>query len=103
LARRGYWVRLNARLQQPWKRTAFRHPDLFEWAVERRGDILAALLTLARAYFAAGRPRPKLAVPTIGGFSSWARMVGGTLAHAGIQGFLTNLDALYEQVDEEEM
>jgi hypothetical protein len=83
LARRCYWVRLDAKTARPWQRQGFLHPDLLAWAAERRGDLLAALLTIARAWFAAGRPAAN--VPQLGGFP----------------GFLGNLETFYEQADQE--
>jgi hypothetical protein len=38
----------------------------------------------------------------MGGFDRWERVVGGILAHAGVSGFLGNLDQLYEEADEED-
>jgi hypothetical protein len=61
--------------------------------------LVAAILTVARAWFAAGRPAADVAV--FGGFDAWAMTIGGILAHAGVTGFLGNLQALYESVDEE--
>ncbi len=98
IARRCYSVRLDAKTARPWTRTGFKHPDLLGWVSENRGEILAALLTLARAWFAAGKPNYK--VPAVGGFDKWARTVGGVLGFAGITGFLKNLDGLYDTADE---
>jgi hypothetical protein len=70
---------------------------LKQWVREYRGDLLRALLTIARGWFVAGKP-DGLAEP-LGGFDSWANIVGGILAHAGISGFLQNLDSLYEESD----
>lgn len=99
LARRCYWIRLDAKSARPWTRTGFRHADLLAWAQSRRADLLAALLTIARAWYADGQPAAS--VPALGGFDGWAQAVGGMLAHAGIDGFLANLDELYDQADEE--
>jgi hypothetical protein len=101
MPRRCYWIRLDAKIARPWERPArtFRHPDLLKWTRRYRGNLIAAVLTLVRAWFAAGRP--KGAVPTMGGFEDWTRVVGGVLAFAGMQGFLENRQALYEQLDEE--
>ena len=99
MPRRCYWIRLNAHTAQPWRRSDFRHPGLVDWATENRGQLLGALLTLARAWWADGCP--PAAVPALGGFEDWAQTVGGVLAHAGILGFLGNLDDLYRRVDEE--
>ena len=68
-----------------------------QWVREHRGELLGALLTIARGWFVAGKPEG-VAEP-LGGFDSWAKIVGGVLAHAGISGFLQNLDSLYEESD----
>lgn len=98
LPRRCYWIRIDAGIARPWMRTNFQHMDLLAWVGERRGDLLAALLTLARAWFAAGQPVAN--VPRLGSFEEWARIVGGVLAYTGVAGFLGNLDEMYEQADE---
>jgi len=99
MPRRCYWIRLNAQTAQPWLRRRFQHPDLIGWANMQRGRLLAALLTLARSWWANGCP--PAAITPLGSFESWSRIVAGILAHAGIEGFLSNLDDLYERVDEE--
>src|SRR5215218_4802830 len=50
IARRSYWIRLDARVARPWERPAeqFKHPDLKGWVREQRADILSALLTIGR-------------------------------------------------------
>jgi hypothetical protein len=102
LARRCYIIRLDAQVARPWMRDGFRHKRLMAHVLGQRGVILHALLTLVRAWFAAGCPvSPN--VPAIGTFDEWAKMVGGILHHAGVSRFLENLDGLYQQVDEEEV
>ena len=97
LPRRCFWCRLDAGTSLPWQRVGFRHPDLKVWVREHRGELLGALLTIARAWFVAGSPQG--AVEALGGFESWAKIVGGILSNAGISGFLQNLDSLYEESD----
>ena len=99
LARRTYRVRLDAQVSRPWRRNGWRHPDLESWVAENRGRLLAALLTLARAYFAAGRPKAEIA--PLGGFDAWAQTIGGILIHAGVPGFLTDLEDFYDEADAE--
>jgi len=99
LARRCYWVRIDPKVGRPWKRKGFKHPDLISWIKEHRGVLLAALLTLARGWYAAGCL--KVEVPKIGGFEEWSETIGGILAYAGVKGFLTNLDQFYDEMDEE--
>ena len=101
LPRRCCWVRMNAGVEKPWlrPRDSFTHPDLEGYAKTHRGDILAALLTICRGWVAAGRPKTK--VRTLGGFDEWAETLGSVLDFAGVQGFLGNLDELYDQADSE--
>jgi hypothetical protein len=99
LQRRAYWIRLDAHSGKPWLGRTFKHPDLKAWVTENRGRIIGALLTLTRAWFAAGQPPAKN--PTIGGYESWCRTIGGILEHAGVPGFLDNLEGLYNGADEE--
>ncbi len=105
LPRRCYWIRLNAKDSRPWQRTGFKHPDLIAWVFDNRGKLLAALLTIARAWYAAGKPTAD--VPVIGSFESWARTIGGILDHGGFLdpgtgrlAFLGNLQQMYELIDE---
>lgn len=99
LPRRCFWIRLDAKMAQPWQREGFKHPQLVSWASEQRGELLWCLLTLARAWYVAGRPAPSL--KPIGGFEDWCRVVGGVLENAGVKRFLGNLAEMYTLVDEE--
>jgi hypothetical protein len=40
-------------------------------------------------------------VPAFGSFNTWAGKAGGILQHAGVKGFLGNLDAVQKEADEE--
>ena len=101
VARRSYWIRMDAKQARPWTREVFRHENLMAWVQQNRGEILANLLIMARAWYAAGCPKPKKKIPVIGGFQEWTQIVGGILAYAGIQNFLANLSDLYDQADTE--
>lgn len=100
-ARRTVWIRLNAKHAQPWTRAGFRHSDLLAYVTERRGALLGAALTIARAWFAAGCPDPPDDVPRMGGFDDWRRVVGGVISHAGIDGFLASAAEIVAQADDE--
>jgi hypothetical protein len=97
LPRRCYWIRMDAKCSKPFQRTGFKHKRLKEYVLKHRGKLLAALLTLARAWFVAGRPEPSLT--PVGSFEDWSVIVGGILQHAGIEGFLDNSNQLYDQAD----
>jgi hypothetical protein len=99
LPRRCYWIRLDAKTARPWGRRGFRHPDILGWATGRRGDLLAAGLVLARAWYAAGCPEADR--PVLGSYGAWTRTIAGILATAGLSGFLGNLEQFYDQADEE--
>jgi hypothetical protein len=100
IARRSYWIRLDAQMARPWQRKRFRHPRLLQHVREHRHDVIGALLTMARFWFASGRPAAT--VPALGGFENWTTTVGGILAAVGVTDFLVNLEELYEQVDDDE-
>ena len=99
LPRRTVWCHLDAKLAKPWQRTEFKHPNLLEWAQANRKRLVTAVLTLVRAWFAAGKPEAKCRV--LGSFEPWCRMIGGILQHAGIDGFLENFDQMYDEADTE--
>lgn len=99
IARRTVRIRLDARTEEPWRRTGFRHADIRAWAQTERGRLIAAALTIGRAWLDAGRPGPPPATPTLGMFEAWTRVLGGMLAVAGVDGFLGNLDEFYQDAD----
>jgi len=97
IPRRSYLLQLDAKMARPWERTAFRHANINQWTEENRGALLAALLTMARAWVVAGRPSGCKTI--IGGFDEWVTIAGGILSFADVTGFLDNLPKLYEEVD----
>lgn len=100
LARRCYRIRLDPKMSRPWTRKGFKHSDLASWVTENRSKLIAALLTIARAWFVAGCPLCE-ATPALGTFTHWASTIGGILHAAGVPGFLSNLDTLYNEADED--
>jgi hypothetical protein len=98
IPRRSYWIRMDAQTAKPWQRGGFTH-NLEEWVPAHRGELIAALLILARAWSAAGRPLPEKRLPHVGSFQEWVDTVGGILHFVGLSNFLDNLDHLYEQAD----
>lgn len=102
LPRRAYWIRMDAQEAQPWLRpyNNFRHPNLIDWAKEKRGNILVGILTIARAWVLGGKSSPD-DVPVIGSFESWCQALGGIMSFIGVKGFLGNLQAMYAMTDPE--
>ena len=64
---------------------------LDEWLAEHQGDVLHALLVLARAWVVAGMPRSDHAFRG-GVFTRWAQVCGGLLDFHEIPGFLVSRD-----------
>lgn len=98
IARRCYRIRIDAKTAEPWERKGFNIPNLRGYALDRRGELLANLLTIARAWYVTGQPEAP-GLPQLGGFEEWRRIVGGMVAFAGMTGFLSNLHELYEEAD----
>jgi hypothetical protein len=88
LIRRTVFCRLDARVDAPWERTGFRHPNLLKWVKENRGRLVWAALTLVRAWIAAGRPP---GTQVLGMFEAWVATLGGILDVAGVPGLLANV------------
>lgn len=91
MQRRYYFIRLHPTVADPHNRPAddFLHPDLKAWTTEHRAELLTAVLTLIRAWYAQGRPyEPGF---SFGSFERWQRTVGGILQVAGRRDFLGGL------------
>ena len=99
LPRRCFPINLNAKTARPWERRDFQRKNLRRWVAKHRGELLGAILTLAKAWIMAGKPAPKKPMPQMGGFEAWVEVVGGVLNFAGIEGFLENVDEFHQEVD----
>ncbi len=80
-ARRFVPVDLETRHMRPEDRDDFAIPDLDAWLVEARPRLVVALLTIARAWWAAGRPLA--GVRSLGSFEGWSRTIPAMLAWLG--------------------
>jgi hypothetical protein len=98
LARRRYPISMDAKMEQPWLRTGFKYANLERYIADHRGELIAAILTLARAWHVAGRPSGPNLSPG-GCFDEWAFVVGGILAFAGVSDFLGNVNELWGSGD----
>jgi hypothetical protein len=56
LVRRVIPIRLDAGVERPEERTAFRRPNLTEWVRQHRTELVSACLSLVQAWIAAGMP-----------------------------------------------
>jgi hypothetical protein len=98
IARRTVRIRMDAKSDQPWLRSGFRHDNLREWAATHRQELVWGALTMIKAWIVAGRP---LGTPKLGMFERWSEVMGGILSVAGVPGFLSNLNEFYEESDAE--
>jgi hypothetical protein len=98
ISRRTIRIRLDAKVDRPWLRDGFRHPDLIGWVRSNRALLVWAALVLIRAWVVAGRPAGK---QKLGMFEAWSQTIGGILRIAGIPGFLDNLADFYDESDAE--
>jgi hypothetical protein len=81
LARRTVACRIDAGVACPPMRSGYRYPELLDWARANRPALVGAVLTIVRAWLAAGCPGADV---RLGMFESWARVVGGILHVAGV-------------------
>jgi hypothetical protein len=97
IPRRSCLIRIDAKMAKPWERdpSRFRHPNIIKWVRENRGEILAMALTMARAWYVAGKPRG--AAKPLGSFENWTEILSGMLEYAEVTGFLENAADLMER------
>lgn len=83
LVRRVLVSRLRFDGARPEDRAAsdFTHPDLLAWVRENRAALVAAALTVLRAYFVAGRPT--VALKPWGSYEAWSAVVRAALVWTG--------------------
>ena len=81
LGRRTIHVRLESTMENPEERSGFKHPELLSWITLERKRLVAASLTVLRAFFHAGAPTMSA---LWGSFESWSRVVPSALVWAGM-------------------
>ena len=103
LSRRVYRIRLAPSMPNPQDRdvSGYRHPDLKGWTKAHRAELIAAALTLVRAWFVDPERQESAAGRRFGSFEPWGGMVGGILDNAGIVGFLGSLVEWRSETDYE--
>ena len=97
--RRSVRIRLDAHVEDPWGRQGFRHDPLLEWVEKHRGELIWAALILIANWIARGA-KP-FAERTLGSFETWARVIGGVLRDAAIDGFLQGRKEMRSETDRE--
>ncbi len=99
LVTRCYPIRLDAKTSRPQERHEFKHPEIESYVMKNRGDLVAAILTMCRAWIVAGKPEPR-AIPKMRQ-TQWRKVVGGILEFAGATAFLSNLREFHTNSDDE--
>jgi hypothetical protein len=102
LVRRTVHATIDPGVPNPHLRTDFTIPELVPWVRQHRGELLAALLTLVRAWMTADCPTRGRC--SSDGYGRWVEMVDGILGHAGVPGKFDDPSAAPEPVgaDDEE-
>jgi hypothetical protein len=95
--RRVLWVRLDPDCPDPDQRDGFRIGDLRPWLRANASTLVAALVTLVRAWLAAGAPRIRVRK---GDYSEWASMMAGLLDFLGVEGWMADSADARNQDDE---
>ena len=98
LTRRSVRIRIDPKQDRAWQRSGFKHDPITQWALEHRSELVRAALVLIRAWIAAGKP-PPTDEKKLGSFESWVNVMGGILDVAGVPGFLSNADDMYDNAD----
>jgi hypothetical protein len=99
IPRRSYLVSMETQADRPWERKViFKHDPIIPWVKANRGQIVAAYLTLAKAWIAAGKPLDD-SLPRLGGFEDWVHVIGGIFKYVGIDGFLGNIENVYQTAE----
>jgi putative DNA primase/helicase len=80
MTRRSIICRLNPGVERPELRNGFAIPNLLDFAKENRPELVAAVLTILRAYHVAGAPDKPA---PLGSFAGWSDRVRGALLWLG--------------------
>jgi hypothetical protein len=100
IPRRCYWIKIDPQTSRPELRSGFKHSNLPDYVRRNRDKIVAALLTMVRAWYVAGQPMPS--TPILGSFEEWSRIIGGVIEYCGVYGFLGNTDELRKLASEDD-
>lgn len=99
LVRRTLSIQLESKVEHPDRRTEFKHPKLLGWISNRRSELLADLLTIARGYIQANRPMASISSwGSFGGWSDWIRQM---VIWAGCADPADSRESLRERCDSE--
>jgi hypothetical protein len=98
-ARRAVWVRLDPNCPDPDQRDGYKVGDLRPWLRANASTVVAALVTMVRAWLADGAKPVRVRK---GDYSEWASMIAGLLAFLDVPGWMSAQGAGAGQDDEEQ-
>lgn len=101
MGRRAIQCRLEPPNARPDQRTDFLHPHLLEWVRSERPRLLAAALTILRAYFVAGKPKQH-GLAGYGSFHKWSDVVRAVLVWLGAPDVYERVASNNTEADPEE-
>lgn len=99
LDRRVVPIDIDPRRENPEDRDGFRHPDLLGHIQGERPGLVAAALTILRAYVVAGRPAHGR--PAMGSFEAWDRLIRGAVIWASGHDPLGGVQRIRDEGDED--
>jgi hypothetical protein len=107
LLRRIYLSRLITDVARPQQRTDFKIPDIKKHTLDHRYEYLKDVLTIARAYHAAGCPKPEWVdekgkrkeIPAMGSFEEWRNYIGGIMVFIKKYRFMDNTEDVLTQYE----
>jgi len=97
--RRSLHVRITPKEERPDQRATFKHPNILRHIRGNRGQYLRDVLTLLRAYFAAGCPPVEMR--TMGSYEEWSGVVRAPLIWLGLPDPAETQDELRESADDD--
>lgn len=95
--RRALWVRINPNVPDPDQRDGFKVGDLRPWLRANTSTVVAALVTMVRAWLAEGARTVRTRK---GDYSEWASMMAGLLDFLGVPGWMADRDDAMKQDSE---
>jgi hypothetical protein len=99
IARRAVRIRLDANIERPDQRLAFKHDDLMQWVRANRSLLVTTALTLINAWVQEGMPR--YTAKRKGSYETWTEVLGGILNTVNVVGFLENEHEMYQAASTE--
>jgi hypothetical protein len=102
LAGRAVRIRLISPVEYPEDRTDFERLQP-TYTLMRLPELIWAMHTIVRNWFARGCPDPAHGTPGLGSYPRWRQVIGGILHAAGVEGFLANREILRREVSRGDM